>query len=112
MSRAFKAWRDLRVLPSAVWVLVVATFINRLGAMALPFLTLYLVRFSKLDVTAAAGMLGLYGATALVAGPIAGRLCDRFGASRVMMASLSASGVALCLYPLAHSLPALAALTV
>lgn len=112
MTRAFKAWADLRTLPGAVWSLVLASFVNRLGAMALPFLTLYLVRAARLDVATAGGMLVVYGGVALVAGPVAGRLCDRFGASRVMIAALGASGVVLCAYPLAHSVGAFVLMTV
>jgi MFS family permease len=111
MARVFKSWTDLGTLPRAVWVLVLASFVNRLGAMALPFLTLYLVRSAHLTVEAAGGMLVVYGGVALVVGPIAGRLCDHFGAARVMIGALAASGVVLCLYPLAHSVGALVVLT-
>ena len=111
MRRYLKAWTDLRVLPAAVWSLCVATFVNRLGGMGLPFLTLYLVRSAHLDVTTAGAILAVYGGVALVVGPIAGRLCDRFGPSRVMIGALGAAGVALCIYPLARTTPALVFLT-
>jgi MFS family permease len=112
MTRPLKAWTDLRALPRAVWWLVAASFVNRLGAMALPFLTLYLVSSARLSAGAAGGVLSLYGAVALVAGPIAGRLCDRLGASRILVVALAASGALLCLYPLARSLPTLIMATV
>lgn len=107
-----KGWLELRHLPRRVWVISVAALINRLGTMALPFMTLYLTSGLGWPAPRAAAVLGLYGAVSLVAGPFAGRLSDRFGAARVMQVSLAASAVLTLLFPLARSLPAVAALTV
>jgi MFS family permease len=57
-------------------------------------------------------MLAVYGASAIVFGPIGGRLSDRIGALRVMRASMIASGLVLLLFPLARSFGAVAAMTV
>ncbi|MFI5302003.1 MAG: MDR family MFS transporter [Polyangiales bacterium] len=86
---AFGALRDL---PRAVWVTGAASLVNRLGTMALPFLVLYLVRDRGYSLTQSGLFLSLYGATALLAAPVSGRLCDRLGAKRVMVASFVATG--------------------
>jgi MFS family permease len=56
-------------------------------------------------------MIALYGAVGIAAGPLAGRLCDRWGAERVMRLSLFSSGILLVLFPLVRSSAAVAALT-
>jgi len=106
-----KTWRDLKKVPRELWVLCVACFVNRIGAMALPFLVLYLT--VKLGFTAgrAATALALYGGVSLIAGPIGGRLADRWGARPAMQVSLAASGIALVLFPLAQSWPAACLMT-
>jgi MFS family permease len=107
-----KGWSELGKLPRRVWILSAAALVNRFGTMALPFLTLYLT--SKLGWTAprAAGMLALYGGVALVAGPYAGRMSDRFGAARVARLTLVGSGALALVFPLARSGASVAALTV
>jgi MFS family permease len=107
-----RTWRDLKNVPRELWILCLATFVNRVGAMALPFLVLYLT--GKLGFTAgsAGAMLALYGGVSLIAGPMGGRLADRWGARPVMLVSLAASGLALMLFPLAHSVAAVAVMTI
>ena len=102
-------WRGLGGLPREVWVLFTATLVNRAGSMVLVFLVLYLTRARGLSPGAAGAVVALYGAGALVAAPIAGRLGDHFGPIRIMRASLLLSGVVLLLFPLAKSLPAVIA---
>jgi len=79
--------------------------------MFLPFLILYLTKSMGVTPSAAGGVLALFGFGALVAGPFAGRLADRFGPVRMMRGSLVLSGLLLLLVPLARSLPAIAILT-
>jgi MFS family permease len=57
-------------------------------------------------------MLAVYGASAIVFGPIGGRLSDRFGALRVMRVSLLASGSVLLVFPTAKHFVSVAAMTV
>jgi len=105
-------WRGLGGLPREVWLLFATNLINRTGMMVLPFLVLYLTRELGFSPARAGGMLAVYGASAIVFGPIGGRLSDRIGALRVMRGSLIASGSALLLFPLARSFTAVAAMTV
>jgi predicted MFS family arabinose efflux permease len=95
-----------------VWLLFATNLINRAGMMVLPFLVLYLTREIGFSLARAGSMLALYGASAIVFGPIGGRLSDRIGALPVMRVSLIASGCVLLLFPLARSFAAVAAMTV
>lgn len=94
---------DLRALPRAVWVQCAATFVNRSGTMVLPFLLLYLTRDLGLSPSAGGAIVALYGGTALVTAPLAGRLCDRVGPIRLMTASLLLSGLVLLAFPVART---------
>src|SRR5258707_10143627 len=105
-------WRGLGGLPREVWLLFATNLINRAGMMVLPFLVLYLTRELGFSLARAGTMLAVYGASAIVFGPIGGRLSDRIGALPVMRVSLLASGCVLLLFPLAKSFTAVAAMTV
>lgn len=111
--RVVNPWRSLGGLPRDVWVLFVVSLVNRAGTMVMPFLALYIAETNGLGFGAsvAGGVIMAYGAVALVMGPIAGRLADRFGAVNVMKASLIGSAAVLALFPFARSLPALVAVT-
>jgi MFS family permease len=103
VKSALKAWTDLKHLPRELWVLCLATLVNRMGTMALPFLTLYLTSSLGFPAARAGAALAIYGGVGLVAGPLAGALSDRLGARRLMEGALAASGVVLLLFPLVHS---------
>jgi predicted MFS family arabinose efflux permease len=104
-------WKSLKGLPRDVWVLSLITLINRAGTMVLPFLVLYLTRELGFTAARAGFVLGMYGAGALVAAPISGRLTDRIGPLPVMRVSLVLAGVLIYLLPLARSFAAVVALT-
>ena len=105
-------WRGLGGLPREVWLLFATNLVNRTGMMVLPFLVLYLTRELGFSPSRAGLMLALYGASAIVFGPIGGRLSDRIGALPVMRVSLITSGLMLLLFPMAKSFTAVAAMTV
>ena len=105
-------WRGLGGLPREVWLLFATNLINRAGMMVLPFLVLYLTRDLGFSPSSAGLMLAVYGASAIVFGPIGGRLSDRIGALPVMRVSLIASGLVLLFFPIAKSFTAVAAMTV
>jgi MFS family permease len=69
---------NVRTMPSAAWVLLAGTFVNRLGTFVLPFITLYLTRrgFSAPQAGLAVAMYGLGGFAAQLFG---GLLTDRIG---------------------------------
>lgn len=107
-----KYWKGVGDLPRPVWVVFASTLVNRAGSMVLSFLVLYLTRERAFSAERAGFLLFLYGAGAIVTGPLAGRLADRWGSVPLMRASLFASGAMLLLYPFAHSFPALVTATV
>ena len=105
-------WRGLGGLPREVWLLFATNLINRAGMMVLPFLVLYLTRELGFSLARAGSMLAVYGASAIVFGPIGGRLSDRIGALPIMRVALIGSGLVLLLFPLAKSFAAVAGMTV
>ena len=96
-------WRGLSGLPSSVWLVCASTLVNRLGTMAMPFLVLYLIQDRRWTAEDAGLAMAVYGAGALVTGPLAGRLADRLGHARVLQASLWSSGLAMALVPMVES---------
>ncbi len=106
-----KAWRELGKLPRPLWILCLATLVNRMGSMALPFLVLYLTKRIGFTPSQAGLTLALYGGVALLVAPAAGRLSDRWGALRLMQTSLTASGLVLLGFPLVHGAAAVVGMT-
>ncbi|HEX2190340.1 MAG TPA: MFS transporter [Longimicrobiaceae bacterium] len=104
-------WRGLRGLPAEVWVVAGATLANRMGTMVLPFLVLYLTQHLGHPARTAGLVLTVYGVGGLVSAPVAGRLCDRVGALRVMQAALLLSGGVLFVFPLVRGIEAVLGLT-
>ncbi len=105
-------WRGLGGLPREVWLLFATNLINRAGTMILPFLVLYLTRELHFTPGRAGMMLAVYGATAILAGPVAGWLTDRIGALPIMRASLISTGLMLLVFPLATSFGSVLAVTI
>ncbi len=77
-----------------VWLLSIASLINRAGTMVMPFLLLFLVEKRGFTTTEAGRTLALYGLAAMVASYAGGKLCDRFGAVRILKGSLLLTGFA------------------
>ncbi|MBL0212017.1 MAG: MFS transporter [Holophagaceae bacterium] len=98
-------WRGLGGLPRMVWVLSVATFINRAGTMALPFLALYLMKQMGLGASQAGQGFIVFGFGAMVAAPLGGWLADRHGPLMVMRTSLLLSGLLMLALPLVRDVP-------
>src|SRR5215212_8859104 len=99
MSDSMNIWRSLKGLPRGVWVLAAATLINRAGTMVLPFLVLYLTQELGFSAPRAGFALAIYGAGAIIAAPLAGRLSDSIGPLPVMRASLLLAGLLLLIFP-------------
>ncbi len=104
-----ESFRQLRHLPRDLWIVCAGILVNRLGQMALPFLMLYLTKSRGMLASEASNVFVAYGLTAIVIAPIAGRLADRFGPTRIMCLSQFATALALASVPFLHSWPALIA---
>jgi predicted MFS family arabinose efflux permease len=80
-------------LETAVWLLALTQFINRMGTMVIFSLAVYLnetLHFSKEDIGI---MMGLFGAGSFLGVYIGGRLVDTIGYYRVMWISLILGGL-------------------
>lgn len=99
-----------RKLPRSVWTLFVATLLNRMGTMALPFFILFLTERRHLAPATAGSLFASYGAGSLIAGPGAGLVAARAGARRTMIGSLALTALVLAIVPWIRSAPALALL--
>jgi len=80
-----KSYRDL---PSGVLVLCLGAFVNRAGAMVMPFLALYLTQSRGSPTSVATSIMGVFGVGSVFASIAGGWLADRFGRKPVMIASL------------------------
>ena len=107
-----KYWKDLRFLPRPVWLVAGSQLVNRAGSMVLSFLVLYLTRDRGFSAEQAGFIIFLYGAGAIVSGPLSGRLADKWGSVPLMRASLFLSGAMLFVYPFAKGRIAIAAVTI
>lgn len=105
------AYRDaFSGLSRTVWLLSVASLVNRSGTMVMPFLTLYLISKRGFTTTQAGEVLALYGVAAMVASYTGGWLCDRFPPVQVMKVSLALTGVSFLILGHLHSRLAIAAM--
>lgn len=97
-------WRALRAtvahyrasfggLPPITWLLCVAGFVNRAGAMVVPFLSLWLGERFGYSVGEAGRLISLYGIGAVLGSLLGGRLADWLGPVRVQIVTLGASCV-------------------
>lgn len=80
-------------LPRPVWLLSIATLINRSGTMVMPFLALYLTHERGFTTAQTGQTLALYGLGGVGASYFGGWLCDRFDPLAVMKASLALTGL-------------------
>src|SRR5262249_4388412 len=108
--RSLNPWRDLRGLPRDSWTLATATVTNRVGTMVLPFLMLHLTENLGIAPARAGLTLSGYGVAALITAPVAGRLSDRVGPTRMLKVSLFATAVLMWILPLARGWGAVSAL--
>lgn len=92
------SWQRIRNLyqefPSQFWILVLGTFIDRLGgALLFPFFTLYLTRKFSIGMTQVGVIFGLYSISSVVGSTIGGALSDRFGRKGMLLMGLVMSAL-------------------
>ncbi|MCA9234996.1 MAG: MFS transporter [Planctomycetales bacterium] len=110
MTRAWLRYRAAYAgLPREVWLMAVVLFVNRAGAMVLPFLTLYLTSEMDMPEASATRLISVFGLGAVVGSYLGGRLAARFGAIRVQTLGMLLSAPACLLIPLGRSWEAIAA---
>lgn len=91
-------------LSGNIWLLGLIMFINRAGAMVLPFMTLYLTKEFGYTLAEAGWMMTAFGAGSIVGAYVGGQLTDKYGYYYIQFISLIGSSVCLFLLLFAKSL--------
>ena len=84
---------NFRGLSREIWLLSLVTFINRAGAMVIPFLSLYLINVEGFTLPQVGWIMSCFGFGSLVGTFIGGKLTDTIGFYKVILGSLFLGGV-------------------
>ncbi|MGO3181824.1 MAG: MDR family MFS transporter [Aequorivita sp.] len=84
---------NFRGLSHEIWLLALVTFVNRAGAMVIPFLSLYLINVEGFDLPHVGWIMSCFGLGSLVGTYFGGRLTDSIGFYKVILFSLFFGGV-------------------
>lgn len=79
--------------PRAVWTIVILTVINRMGTMVIPFLSVYLTTQLHFSLREAGVLASAFGFGSLGGSYFGGKLSDKIGPRKVIIASLFLSGI-------------------
>ncbi|MBB3696780.1 MFS transporter [Flammeovirga yaeyamensis] len=80
-----------------VWILSLVSLINRIGAMVIPFLSIYLSESKGFTLTEIGWVMSAFGMGSIIGTWLGGKTTDRFGYYPVIIFSLLASGIGLIL---------------
>ncbi|WP_432413005.1 MDR family MFS transporter [Rasiella sp. SM2506] len=80
-------------LSKEIWLLSLVTFINRAGAMVIPFLSLYLVNSKGFTLPQVGWIMTCFGLGSLAGTWVGGKLTDTIGAYKVITTSLFLGGL-------------------
>lgn len=84
---------NFRGLSREIWLLSLVTFINRAGAMVIPFLSLYLINVEGFTLPQVGWIMSCFGLGSLVGTYFGGKLTDSIGFYKVILFSLLLGGV-------------------
>lgn len=84
---------NFRGLSREIWLLAFVTFINRAGAMVIPFLSLYLINVEGFDLPHVGWIMSCFGLGSIVGTYFGGRLTDSIGFYKVILFSLMFGGI-------------------
>ncbi|PKA82203.1 putative MFS family arabinose efflux permease [Ulvibacter sp. MAR_2010_11] len=84
---------NFKGLSREIWLLSLVTFINRAGAMVIPFLSLYLVNAKGFTLPQVGWIMTCFGLGSLTGTWIGGKLTDTIGFYKVIILSLFLGGV-------------------
>ncbi len=92
--RTLRLYRDsFQGLSKPVWLLAVVMFINRMGTMVIPFLTIYLTTRLGFTLGQAGWAMTCFGLGSVVGSWLGGRLTDRYGSYPVQFWALFLGGM-------------------
>ncbi len=80
-------------LSKSIWWLSFIMFVNRSGAMVIPFLTVYLTVKLEFSIAEAGFIMGIFGLGAIIGAWLGGRLSDSIGFYKVQFWSLLLNGI-------------------
>lgn len=95
-------WKGIKGLPKNIWLISIASLINRSGTMVIIFLTLYVSQSLEESATRAGLVVAVYGLGAFISAPFVGRLSDKIGEIQLMKISLFGSAVFLFIFSFIH----------
>ena len=84
---------NFRGLSHEIWLLSLVTFVNRAGAMVIPFLSLYLINVEGFDLPHVGWIMSCFGLGSLVGTFLGGKLTDSIGFYKVILFSLFFGGI-------------------
>ncbi|RZJ68266.1 MAG: MFS transporter [Flavobacterium sp.] len=76
-----------------IWILTIITFINRAGTMVLPFLTKYMYEDLKFSYEQVGTVMVWFGLGSAIGSWLGGRLSDKIGFYKIMVASMLTTGL-------------------
>lgn len=89
-SKARNVWNEY---PRTFWVLIGATFIDRVGgALLFPFFSLYITSQFDVGMIEVGIIFSIFAITSLVGGTLGGALTDKFGRKIMLILGLAVSG--------------------
>ncbi len=94
-------------VPRAYWYVWWGTLVNRLGGFVIPLLTIYLTVGRGLSVSAAGGVVSVFGAGQVLASIVGGQMSDRLGRRITMVISLFGGAIAMAMLGFARDLTAI-----
>lgn len=94
----------IRQLPSAFWIVILATLLNQTGNMVIVFIMLYLSQSMHFTLTASALAYGIFSLSTLIASLFGGNSIDKIGALKVMILTIFFNGLILSLFPFVTNL--------
>jgi len=95
-------WKGIKGLPKNIWLIAIASLINRSGTMVIVFLTLFVSQDLGEGITRAGLVVAVYGLGAFISAPFVGRLSDKIGELRLMKWSLLGSAIFLFIFSFAE----------
>ncbi len=88
-------WDIYRGIPKEIWILSIVSLINRIGAMVIPFLSIYLSDSKGFTLHEIGWIMTAFGVGSVVGSWLGGKLTDRIGFYPVIVFSLLTSGIGL-----------------